>query len=130
MEHRVIQYSLDGEFIKVWENARRAAQSNTDSDAIIRLVMNGGFPKKSPNYQWRYFSENYPKKIGKYQQYKTPQPFSRSDDTIAEIDWKGNTVATYRDTAEAAEKSGFSQSYICNVLAGRIRHPKRRFRRI
>lgn len=131
MEHRIIQYTLDGEFVKVWDNAHRAAQDGADSQTYIRLILNGHAPKKKPNYQWRYYDEEYPLNIGPYSTNKThPESFSRSDDTIAEIDWKGNTVATYRDTADAAEKSGFSQSYICNVLAGRIRHPKRKFKRI
>lgn len=125
MEHRIIQYDLEGNFIKVWDNTSQAATSGADSMAIIRKVLNNIPTKKQPNFIWRYYSDKYPKKITPTNQ----STKSRQDDTIVEIDWKGNTVATYRDTADAAEQSGYSQSYICNVIAGKIKHPKRRFKR-
>lgn len=128
MEHRVIQYTLDGEFVKVWDNAHQAAESGADSAAIIRKSLFGNEIKKTPNYQWRNYHDGFPKNIGRYNPGKAAQT-ERQEDTIEEVAWDGTIIATYKDTAEAAEKSGYSQSYICNVLAGRIRHPKRKFRR-
>lgn len=128
MEHRIIQYTLDGEFVKVWDNAHRAAESGADSAAIIRKSIFGNEIKKTPNYQWRNYHDGFPKNIGRYNPGKAAQT-ERQEDTIEEVAWDGTIIATYKDTAEAAEKSGYSQSYICNVLAGRIRHPKRKFRR-
>lgn len=128
MEHRIIQYSLDGEFIKVWDNAHQAAESGAETGAIIRKALFGQPIKRIPNYQWRHYSDNYPQHIGRYNAMNT-QSNERRDDTIEEVAWDGEIIATYKDTAEAAEKSGYSLSYICNVLAGRIRHPKRKFRR-
>lgn len=128
MEHRIIQYSLDGEFIKVWNNTHQAAESGAETEAIIRKALFGKPIKRIPNYQWRHYSDNYPKHIGRYNAMNT-QSNERQDDTIEEVAWDGEIIATYKDTAEAAEKSGYSISYICNVLAGRIRHPKRKFRR-
>lgn len=128
MEHRIIQYTLDGKFVKVWDNAHQAAESGADSAAIIRKSLFGNEIKKTPNYQWRNYHDGFPKNIGRYNPGKAAQT-ERQEDTIEEVAWDGTIIATYKDTAEAAEKSGFSQSYICNVLAGRIRHPKRKFRR-
>ena len=128
MEHRIIQYTLDGEFVKVWDNAHQAAESGADSAAIIRKSLFGNEIKKTPNYQWRNYHDGFPKNIGRYNPGRAAQT-ERQEDTIEEVAWDGTIIATYKDTAEAAEKSGFSQSYICNVLAGRIRHPKRKFRR-
>lgn len=131
MEHRIIQYTLNGEFVKIWNNANQAAQAGMDSESYIRLLLNGQNPKKTPKYQWRYYSDDYPMRIEPYNSSTTgASVFTRSDDTIAEIDWRGDTIATYRDSSEAATCTGVSQSYICNVLAGRIRRPKRRFKRI
>ncbi len=128
MEHRIIQYTLDGEFVKVWDNAHQAAESGADSAAIIRKSLFGNEIKKTPNYQWRNYHDGFPKNIGRYNPGKAAKT-ERREDTIEEVAWDGTIIATYKDTAEAAEKSGYSQSYICNVLAGRIRHPKRKFRR-
>ena len=136
MEHRIIQYSLEGKFIKVWDNTNQAVEAGMDTHAIIRRVLRGIETRKSPNYLWRFFSEDYPQKIEAYEQRTTEKEIvaiktieTRPDDTIEELNWTGEVVAVYRNTADAAKNSGCSQSYICNVLAGKIKHPKRRFRR-
>ena len=132
MEHRIIQYSLQGQFIKVWENANIAAESQTDNYSAIYSSLRGKQGKKT-NYIWRYYSDNYPEQLIANNPTNTDntsqESVRRKDDTILEIDKAGKVISTYKNTSEAAEKSGFSQSYICNVLAGRIRHPKRRFKR-
>ena len=132
MEHRIIQYSLQGQFIKVWENANIAADSQTDNYSAIYSSLKGKQGKKT-NYIWRYYSDNYPEQLIANNPTNTDntsqESVRRKDDTILEIDKAGKVISTYKNTSEAAEKSGFSQSYICNVLAGRIRHPKRRFKR-
>lgn len=136
MEHRIIQYSLEGKFIKIWNNTNHAAEAGMDTHAIIRKVLRGVGTRKSPNYLWRFFSEDYPQKIEAYEQRTAEKEIAaiktietRPDDTIEELNWMGEVVAVYRNTADAAKNSGCSQSYICNVLAGKIKHPKRRFRR-
>ena len=132
MEHRIIQYSKDGEFIKVWDNTLQAANAGTDTYNLILKTLKGEPTKKAMNYQWRYYEENYPMRIDVSQAPPKPNPQTRQRkvDLIAEIDWRGNILATYNGTREAAEKTGVSQSYICNVLKGKIRRPKRRFKRV
>ena len=133
MEHRIIQYTLDGEFVKVWDNAYQAAESGADGAHLIRKCLTGEFKSPKLNYQWVFYTTDYPQNIGKFapDNYggRSASRRTRMDDTIEEVSYDGTVIATYRDTADAAEKSGFSQAYICNVLAGRIKHPKRRFRR-
>lgn len=131
MEHRIIQYSLQGQFIKVWENANIAADSQTDNYSAIYSSLKGKQGKKT-NYIWRYYSDNYPNQLPANNTTNTDDARKenvRKDDTILEVNKAGEVIAAYKNTSEAAERSGFSQSYICNVLAGRIRHPKRRFKR-
>ena len=127
MEHRIIQYSLQGQFIKVWENANLAANSGEDNHSAIYNSLKGKQGKKT-NFIWRYYSDNAPEQIPTDNRINTTHS-QRTDDTILELNKAGEITATYKNTAEAAEKSGFSQAYICNVLAGRIKHPKRRFKR-
>lgn len=132
MEHRIIQYSLLGQFIKVWENANIAAASQTDCYSAIYNSLKGKQGKKT-NFIWRYYSDNYPNQLPEINPTNVDnsrkENLGRIDDIILEVNKAGEIIATYKNTSEAAEKSGFSQSYICNVLAGRIRHPKRRFKR-
>ena len=133
MEHRIIQYTLDGEFVKVWDNAHQAAESGADTAGLIRKCLTGNGKSPKLKYQWVFYTPDYAQNIGPMMDRKHDSGrechLNRKDDTIEEVDKSGKVVAIYRDTAEAAEKSGFSQSYICNVLAGRIYHPKRKFRR-
>lgn len=140
MEHRIIQYSLDGEFIKVWDNTHQAAESGADTENLIRKCLTG--KRKSPklNYQWAFYTPDYrqdigkmekdtPKKVGRKPKNNPAVQVARPDERIEEVDKSGRVIAVYKDTADAAEKSGYSQSYICNVIAGRIHYPKRKFRR-
>lgn len=128
MEHRIIQYSLDGEFVQVWENTNRAAEAKADTTALIRRSLRGE-PSRKANFQWRYYSEDYPDRIEPASKPEKAERAVRPDDIIEEIDWTGKVIATYRNTADAARKTGCSQSYVCNALAGKIKHPKHRFLR-
>lgn len=129
MEHRIIQYSLQGDFIKVWENANLATDSGAENNYTAIYNSLKGKQPRNANYIWRHYSDNYPQTLTNEKGYAEETKADRENDTILEINKAGETIATYKDTSEAAEKSGFSQSYICNVLAGRIRHPKRLFKR-
>lgn len=131
MEHRIIQYSLDGEFIKVWDNTHQAAESGADTEGLIRNCLMGKRKSAKLNYQWVFYTPDYRQNIGRMDRIgKTKKADkSRTDERIEEVAWDGTVIATYKDTTEAAQKSGHSQSYICNVIAGRIRHPKHKFRR-
>lgn len=126
MEHRIIQYTLDGDFVKVWDNANQAAESGADTAGLIRKCLMGRGQSAKLNYQWAFYTPDYRKKIRKKD---AGERVGRMQEGIEELDWSGNVVATYKDTSEAARKSGCSQSYVCNVLAGKIRRPKHRFRR-
>lgn len=65
MEHRVLQYSLDGEYITTFENMLKASKTTGDSTSFIRKLCDGYAPKKCPNYQWRRYAEGFPLSIGR-----------------------------------------------------------------
>lgn len=131
MEHRIIQYTLDGEFVRVWENTHQAAESGADTEGLIRNCLMGKRKSAKLHYQWVFYTPDYKRNIGRMERTGETKMAdkSRADERIEEVDKSGKVVAVYKDTADAAEKSGYSQSYICNVLAGRIHYPKRKFRR-
>lgn len=63
MEHRVIQYSKDGELIKVWKNTVQASLGTADSSNLIRKQCMGIPTRKQTKFIWKFYSPNYPQKI-------------------------------------------------------------------
>ena len=101
MEHRILQYSIDGTFIREWKNARKAAMEGHDSYGFIMKIMAGEKTKRKPNFIWRYYTPDYPKTIEPWNSSENGRN-ERTNDTIVELDWKGNPIASYNGTAEAA----------------------------
>lgn len=65
-KYKLLQYGLEGNFIKEWNNANIAARElNIKSSICIRCCAHGKY-KVSGGYQWKIFTENYPFKIEKY----------------------------------------------------------------
>lgn len=119
MKHKVAQYTHDGNLVRTWDNVHQAALSGAESENFIRKSVAGIPTKRKSNFVWRYV-DDAPQTIA-------PTKTERPTDTIFELDKAGRIIATYSDTADASKKSGFSQAYICNVLAKRILHPRRKF---
>lgn len=119
MEHRIIQYSLDGEFVKVWGSASEASQATGEPYGSIYRQLRGGEPARKAKYLWKYYSEER----GSDSRVETKK---RADDVIYELDRAGERIGEYNGTAEAASRIGISQAYVCNILAKRVRHPKHR----
>lgn len=65
MEHRVLQYSLDGEYIATHANALKASIESGDAYTTIKRLCLGVIPMKSPKFQWRDYTENFPQNIGR-----------------------------------------------------------------
>lgn len=53
---KVLQYTLDGEFVKGYLSISDASVESGDSYCLIRKMCMGGLTKKSTKYQWRYAS--------------------------------------------------------------------------
>ena len=64
MEHRVLQYSLQGDYISTFENSLQASKITGDSNSFIRNLCEGYIPKKCPKYQWRRYTDDDPLNIG------------------------------------------------------------------
>lgn len=60
MEHRVIQYSKDGKFIREWKNLYQASLQTGDSKNLISKQCKGLATRKSSSYLWRFYSAGYP----------------------------------------------------------------------
>lgn len=71
MEHRVLQYSLKGEYIATFNRIQEAADASGDSYGLIRKQCQGGRVRET-KFQWRYYTDDYPLEIPKF----TPIPKS------------------------------------------------------
>lgn len=66
---KIIQYSLEGYFIKEWDSITEASKFyNINISSISNCLC--GKSKSSGKYIWKYFCEDYPKIIEKYIRYK------------------------------------------------------------
>lgn len=63
MEHRIIQYSKTGDFIKIWKNAYQASLATGESKNLIKKRCDGAPTRKESLFEWRYYEENYPSKV-------------------------------------------------------------------
>lgn len=62
----VIQYSLDGDFIKIWECMQDAAKGTGVKVGSISAACIGKIANRGGNYIWKYYKGEVEKKIPKY----------------------------------------------------------------
>ena len=103
----VIQYTLDGEFVKEWESATVASREL-------------GFPQSAINWCCTK-KEKYNSCKGflwKYKDDDTPISF-RNGKSILKIDKNGNILDEYKNVTEASKKNNILITSITNCLKGR-----------
>ena len=107
----IIQYSLKGEIIKIYnclEDIKK--EFNLSNSSRISKVCNLE-RRKAYNYVWRYFGDNH-------------LPFSynkRKGVSIAEIDINGNIIKKWDTIKECAEELNTSSAILCNILSPKTR---------
>lgn len=111
----VIQYSITGEYIHLFENARKAALAVNGNENSIRDAC-GGRRKSSADYQWRYFEENFPLQI-------EPLIYDHSSHggaptkPVIQFDKRGNIINHFSSIESAAQATGIKRGNIgraCN----------------
>lgn len=106
----VLQYDLDGNFIREFESVKEAREkySSRVQDCL------SGKTAQASGFQWKYKADNtYPRKIDAYIK-KVNQCNSRSIKQLKD----GVVVATYSSIKEASAKTGFDYSGIKKCLNG------------
>lgn len=53
----------------------------------------------------------------------------RESEPIVQLNRAGEVIARYADRKEAARATGVSISHVCNIVAGKVRHPSVRLLR-
>lgn len=98
---KVIQFSLSGEIIKVWDSVREAAEYfNTDNESIRTAADMSTNTKSSNNFRWMY-EDDY-KKFGNDFMKDIKKPSSYKVGKVIQLDLDGNYIKTWKSGTEAA----------------------------
>lgn len=110
----IIQYSIQGEFIKEWPSIKDAAESLNISTGTI-----GGCIRKEKHYKtcggfiWRYKLDNSPIIPSDHL-----QTYRSKECPVIQIDLNGNEIAVFNSVKEAAEKTGTDRTNLIKTCKG------------
>ena len=107
----ILQYDLDGNFIKEWRSATKAAQNFHGTEANIRRVLYGK-SYTAFGYQWKY--KNQDKIILKIAKAKKHEHLPTNSKPIIQLDLNDNIIAYYSSAKEAHRKTLIDYSSICD----------------
>lgn len=109
----VLQYDLDGNFIKEWESAVDAGKELKISYSDI----NRSCKKENlttAGFQWRYKNGDIKNQINKYF-----KPESVSNKAVIQLTKNGEEIIQYKSLSEVKQILGISVTNLCNCLTGR-----------
>jgi hypothetical protein len=120
---KIIQYGLNGNFIKIWNTIKYTALEINTNEGDISNVCKGK-QKTAGNYQWKYYTENFPYTIHPVSKYKKPINFNQNSPlknkprnpehikgrykSIDQFDKQGNFIKSYNFIREACYQFGTS----------------------
>lgn len=118
---KIIQYDLNGQFIKIWNTIKYAALELGINDSDISVTCKGK-QKTAGGYQWKYYTENFPIIIPPKSKYKKPHHFNKISPLknkprnpehikgrykpIEQFDKQGNFIKSYNFIREACHQFG------------------------
>jgi hypothetical protein len=117
----ILQYSLEGDFIKEWLNCTKASKNLNINNLCINRAVNGKL-NKAGNFLWRYKKNNniclkidkfIPGKEIKILQYNLNNEFIQEWDSIAEINNKYGKLTHINSVLKGERKqtNGFIFKY-------------------
>lgn len=113
---KVLKYSLEGKFIRVYDTIKEAGIDNNVFPGDISSCKNMERVKSIGGHMWKPFIENYPSII---------PPYSRKDredsriKIILQYDLKGNLIGKYRGRNKAASAVKGNKSNILTAIKGK-----------
>lgn len=108
----ILQYDLDGNFIKEWESAVDAGKTLGISHSnITRCCKKNNITTKG--FLWKYKDGEIKNKIEKY-----IKPENHSKKAIIQLTKEGNKIKEYKSLSEAKKILGISVTNISNCLSG------------
>ena len=116
---KVLQYTLDGHFIKEWGSAKEASRNLHINSSNISEACNGIFLSHR-GFQWRYKQDNDPLIIDPVLS-RVERMANHNKKVIYQIDViTGYIIRKYDSIQEAIDIYKINRSTITNVLKGRI----------
>ena len=121
---KIIQYSLKGDFIKIWNSIKYAGNITGVSDGDIVCVCRGR-QKTAGGYQWRYYEKDFTKKLPSYIPYKKPKGFGKNSPLKGKKRPKEHTMGRWKPINQYDKKQNFIKSYknireACSQFKGNI----------
>lgn len=105
----ILQYDLEGNFIKKWYSITEAAEANNLSPRTIQGNL-AGIAGRAGQYMWCYDEENAPEKIMSYKEkmgrVKPEKEPYKWEVSVAQYDLKGNLVKVWDSVKEAGKVYG------------------------
>lgn len=117
---KVVQYTFEGELIKVWDYIKQASEElNINSSDIIQCSQ--GTCKSAGGYQWRYVDDegNYEQKIEKRIDKRDEQGIK-----ICQYTKQGELIKIWNSIKEASVELGISSGGICSCCKGKLKTHK------
>jgi hypothetical protein len=109
----IIQYNLEGKFIKEWKSAKEYSdQHNLTNSTLITKCLKLKTPT-AYNSLWKYKTKNYPKKIEVIK-------YNFEQKKIIQCSLEGVPIKEWDSILIAAQTLEIRQQGICNNLKGRI----------
>jgi len=111
----ILQYDLQGNFIREWESGKQVADElGLINSSLITYVLKNKVPTAYGSI-WKYKTENYPSKI--------PPPIYWENNLvpITQYDLHGNLVKEWRSIKEASLYLKVNKQNICNALKNRAK---------
>lgn len=117
---KVVQYTLEGEFIKVWDYIKQASEELNINDTHI-VNCGKGSHKSAGGYQWRYVDDegNYEQRIEKRIDKRDEQGIK-----ICQYTKQGELVKIWNSIKEASVELGISAGGICSCCKGKLKTHK------
>ena len=119
-ERRILQYSLEGDYIATHKNMIVASKVSHDPYGKIRNSCDGKQMFRA-NYQWRYYAEGFEMKIPPFapRQYKPrPERAYKRDRRVLQYSREGEYLATFESIREASRTSGDNYHRIIRMCLG------------
>jgi hypothetical protein len=111
----ILQYDLEGNFIREWESAKQVADTlNLTNSSGITYSLKSNSPTAYKSI-WRYKTENYLLKIN------PPQYWENNLIPILQYDLQGNLIKEWRSGKEASLYLNINKQSICNALKNRAK---------
>ena len=114
----VVAYSLEGNIVGIFLNAKEAADKNGLSKRHVEKCLRGEY-NTAKNMQWRRYPHNVdiPQRISPF----VKEDISRDSFPILKVDKEGNVVKEYSSIRSAAKENKTTPKSIRQVLKG-IQH--------